>query len=277
MLTCRTFPGHRDRRAGTAGRGARRAAHGRPGHGRSVCRAAAGSRASRGAQRGAARWRTGRARAGPGRIPPPGRQASPCPSIRTPEAPPAHLASYRQGRRRVRRCSRCPGRRRRSRLHQYPARTRPAVRAQHDRRAVAAAQPPPWHPAAQPPPWHPAGHPGPHRCRRPGCPRPGCVGLCTAYAHAKAHGTASQKAMAFRNLAAAGAGRPRSPSTAQRCPTRAARSPASRPRPRPTRRSPPHTPPGNDRRILLRIRPCPPSPFFFPQPICRPSSAPTTH
>ncbi len=135
--------------------------------GRSGCRAAAGSRASGRAQRGAAGWRTGRARAGPGRIPPSGRQGSPCPSIRTPEAPPAHLASYRQGRRgRGRRGRRCPGRRRRSRLHQYPARARPAVRAQRDRRAVAAAQPPSW---------HPAGHPGPHGCRRPGRHRPGGV------------------------------------------------------------------------------------------------------
>ena len=147
-------------------------------------RAAAGGRASRRAQRGAAGWRTGRARAGPGRIPPSG-LASPCPSIRTPEAPPARRASYRQGRgRRGRRCGRCPGRRRRSRLHRHPARARPAVRARHDRRAVAAAQPPSWHPAAQPPSWRPAaqppswrpaGHPGPHGCRRPGGHRPGGV------------------------------------------------------------------------------------------------------
>jgi len=35
---------------------------------------------------------------------------------------------------------------------------------------------------------------------------PAGFGLCTAYAHAKTHGTASQKAMAFRNLAAAAGG-----------------------------------------------------------------------
>jgi len=35
---------------------------------------------------------------------------------------------------------------------------------------------------------------------------PAAFGLCTAYAHAKAHGTASQKAVAFRNLAAAAGG-----------------------------------------------------------------------
>jgi hypothetical protein len=35
---------------------------------------------------------------------------------------------------------------------------------------------------------------------------PAGFGLCTAYAHAKAHGTASQKAVAFRNLAAVAGG-----------------------------------------------------------------------
>ena len=35
---------------------------------------------------------------------------------------------------------------------------------------------------------------------------PAAFGLCNAYAHAKAHGTASQKAVAFRNLAAAAGG-----------------------------------------------------------------------
>jgi hypothetical protein len=35
---------------------------------------------------------------------------------------------------------------------------------------------------------------------------PAAFGLCTAWAHAKAHGTASQQAVAFRNLAAAAGG-----------------------------------------------------------------------
>ena len=35
---------------------------------------------------------------------------------------------------------------------------------------------------------------------------PAAFGLCTAYAHAKAHGSATQKAVAFRNLAAAAGG-----------------------------------------------------------------------
>src|SRR5215467_11687191 len=60
------------------------------------------------------------------------------------------------------------------------------------------------------------GAPSPQPSHRPGTPQatpartdavgpdatgPAAFGLCTAYAHAKAHGTASQKAMAFRNLA----------------------------------------------------------------------------
>jgi hypothetical protein len=65
------------------------------------------------------------------------------------------------------------------------------------------------------------GAPSPQPSHRPGTPQatpartdavgpgatgPAAFGLCTAYAHAKAHGTASQKAMAFRNLAAAAGG-----------------------------------------------------------------------
>jgi hypothetical protein len=40
----------------------------------------------------------------------------------------------------------------------------------------------------------------------PDATSPVAFGLCTAYAHANAHGTASQKAVAFRNLAAAAGG-----------------------------------------------------------------------
>ena len=65
------------------------------------------------------------------------------------------------------------------------------------------------------------GAPSPQPSHRPGTPQatpartdavgpdatgPAAFGLCTAYAHAKAHGTASQKAVAFRNLAAAAGG-----------------------------------------------------------------------
>jgi hypothetical protein len=65
------------------------------------------------------------------------------------------------------------------------------------------------------------GAPSPKPSHSPGTPRatstrphavgpdasgPAAFGLCTAYAHAKAHGTATQKAVAFRNLAAAAGG-----------------------------------------------------------------------
>jgi hypothetical protein len=65
------------------------------------------------------------------------------------------------------------------------------------------------------------GAPSPEPSHRPGTPQatpartnavgpdatgPAAFGLCTAYAHAKAHGTAPQKAVAFRNLAAAAGG-----------------------------------------------------------------------
>ena len=72
---------------------------------------------------------------------------------------------------------------------------------------------------APPPPGDRPGAPRPSH--RPGAPRatparpdaagpdaagPAAFGLCTAYAHAKAHGTAAQKAVAFGNLAAAAGG-----------------------------------------------------------------------
>jgi hypothetical protein len=40
----------------------------------------------------------------------------------------------------------------------------------------------------------------------PNATGPAAFGLCTAWAHAKAHGTSSQQAVAFRNLAAAAGG-----------------------------------------------------------------------
>ncbi len=57
------------------------------------------------------------------------------------------------------------------------------------------------------PPAHPPAHPA-HPVT-PAGPRPAGhagYGLCTAYAHLKAHGSASQKAVAFRNLATAAGG-----------------------------------------------------------------------
>jgi hypothetical protein len=95
---------------------------------------------------------------------------------------------------------------------------------------------------------------------------PAAFGLCTAYAHAKAHGTASQKAVAFRNLAAAAGGaakiaayctavpHPGSSQSSQSAsaPTHPAGRPASHPTGKPSSRPTPHR-------------------------TGRPSSAPTTH
>jgi hypothetical protein len=95
---------------------------------------------------------------------------------------------------------------------------------------------------------------------------PAAFGLCTAYAHAKAHGTASQKAVAFRNLAAAAGGaakiaayctavpHPGSSQSSQSAsaPTHPAGQPASPPTGKPSSHPTPH-------------------------PTGRPSSAPTTH
>ena len=95
---------------------------------------------------------------------------------------------------------------------------------------------------------------------------PAAFGLCTAYAHAKAHGTASQKAMAFRNLAAAAGGaakiaaycaavpHPGSSQSSQSAsaPTHPAGKPTSHPTGKPSSHPTPH-------------------------PAGRPSSAPATH
>jgi hypothetical protein len=56
---------------------------------------------------------------------------------------------------------------------------------------------------------HPAGNPAPPKTPpgpAPAPARPGALGLCHAYAQAKGHGNARQKAMAFRELAAAAGG-----------------------------------------------------------------------
>jgi hypothetical protein len=134
-------------------------------------------------------------------------------------------------------------------------------------------------PSPSPSPSHRPGTPQPSH--RPGTPRatpartdavgpeatgPAAFGLCTAYAHAKAHGTAPQKAMAFRNLAAAAGGaakiaaycatvpHPGSPQPSQpaSAPTHPAGHPASHPTGKPSSHPTPHR-------------------------TGRPSSAPTTH
>jgi hypothetical protein len=125
------------------------------------------------------------------------------------------------------------------------------------------------------------GAPSPQLSHRPGAPRatpartdavgpdatgPAAFGLCTAYAHAKAHGAASQKAMAFRNLAAAAGGAakiaayctavPHPGSSQSSQPASARTHPASRPTSRPTGK---------------------PSSHPTRHPTGRPSSAPTRH
>jgi len=57
------------------------------------------------------------------------------------------------------------------------------------------------------PPAHPAAHPShPATPTGPSAAGHAAYGLCTAYSHAQAHGSALQKAVAFRNLAAAAGG-----------------------------------------------------------------------
>jgi hypothetical protein len=58
-------------------------------------------------------------------------------------------------------------------------------------------------------PQTPSTHPATHRTPQPGpdaMPGHAAYGLCTAYAHRKTHGSAAQKATAFRKLAAAAGG-----------------------------------------------------------------------
>ena len=125
------------------------------------------------------------------------------------------------------------------------------------------------------------GAPSPHPSHRPGTPQatpartdavgpdatgPAGSGLCTAYAHAKAHGTASQKAMAFRNLAAVAGGAakiaayctavPHPGSSQSSQPASALTHPAGHAASHPTGK---------------------PSSHPTPHPAGRPSSAPTTH
>jgi len=132
---------------------------------------------------------------------------------------------------------------------------------------------------APPPP--PGDRPGaPRPSHRPGAPRatparpdaagpdaagPAASGLCTAYAHAKAHGTASQKAVAFGNLAAAAGGAAKIAAYCAAVP-HPGRSQPARPAPAPARPAghPPH-PTGK------------PSSHPTPHQGRRPSSAPATH
>ena len=98
----------------------------------------------------------------------------------------------------------------------------------------------------------PSAKPGPRQTHRAGTPvgpdpaGPAAHGLCTAYSHAEAHGSAAQQAVAFRNLAAAAGGGGQVAAycaSAPRPGVGAHGKPASHATGRPTSR-PGHTPPG---------------------------------
>jgi hypothetical protein len=95
---------------------------------------------------------------------------------------------------------------------------------------------------------------------------PAAYGLCTAYAHAKAHGTASQKAVAFRNLAAAAGGAAEIAAYCTAVPHPGSSQPG-RPASAPTH-------PAGHRASHPTGKP---SSHPAPHPAGRPSSAPTTH
>ena len=98
---------------------------------------------------------------------------------------------------------------------------------------------------------------------------PAAFGLCTAYAHAKAHGTASQKAVAFRDLAAAAGGAAKIAAYCAAVPHPGSSQPGQPASARPARpATPPRTPPGSHRRIPPRTRPAGPPPRL---PRTRPS------
>jgi hypothetical protein len=75
----------------------------------------------------------------------------------------------------------------------------PAQRLAHN--AIGAPSPNPSHSPATP-----QATPTRSAAAGPDATGPAALGLCTAYAHAKAHGTGPLKAVAFRNLAAAAGG-----------------------------------------------------------------------
>jgi hypothetical protein len=148
--------------------------------------------------------------------------------------------------------------------------TLPAPAQQFAHGVIGAPSPQPSHRPGTPQPSHRAGTPQATPARTdaggPDAAGPAAFGLCTAYAHAKAHGTASQKAVAFRNLAAAAGGaakiaaycaavpHPGGPQPGQ--PPSAPTHPAGQPTSHPTGK---------------------PSSAPNPHPTGRPSSAPATH
>jgi hypothetical protein len=88
--------------------------------------------------------------------------------------------------------------------------TLPAPAQQFAHSVIGAPSPQPSRGPGTPQPSYrpgtPQGTPARTDAVGPDATGPAAFGLCNAYAHAKAHGTASQKAVAFRNLAAAAGG-----------------------------------------------------------------------
>ena len=148
--------------------------------------------------------------------------------------------------------------------------TLPAPAQQFAHSVIGAPSPQPSHRPGTPQPSHRPGTPQATPARTdavgPDATGPAAFGLCTAYAHAKAHGRASQKAMAFRNLAAAAGGAAKiaaycaavpHPGSSQSSQSASAPThPAGRPTSHPTGK---------------------PSSHPAPHPAGLPSSAPTTH
>ena len=147
--------------------------------------------------------------------------------------------------------------------------TLPAPAQQFAHSMIGAPQP--GHRPGTPQPSHGPGTPQATPARTdavgPDATGPAAFGLCTAYAHAKAHGTASQQAVAFGDLAAAAGGAAK---IAAYC--------AAVPRPGSSQSSPP----GPDRahpggRPASHPAGKPSSRRHTPHPAGRPSAAPATH
>jgi hypothetical protein len=148
--------------------------------------------------------------------------------------------------------------------------TLPAPAQQFAHSVIGAPSPQPGHRPGTPQPGHRPGTPQATPARTgavgPDATGPAAFGLCTAYAHAKAHGTASQKAIAFRNLAAAAGGAAKIAAYCAAVPHPGS-SQSSQPAPAPThpagRSASHHTGKPSSRRT--------------PHPAGRPSSVPTAH
>jgi hypothetical protein len=136
--------------------------------------------------------------------------------------------------------------------------TLPAPAQQFAHSVIGAPSPQSSHRPGTPQPSHRPGTPRVTPARTdavgPDATGPAASGLCTAYAHAKAHGNASQKAVAFRNLAAAAGGAAKiaaycaavshpgssQPSQSASAPTHPAGHPASHPTGKPSSHPTPH-------------------------------------